>query len=193
LRGGGMLAYDLAEAPRMAFGRIDRFVEETEQEVLDRLSRFRVRRTLGYYRQCTMVCTDDVWTFALDRMLERCRVVLVDVSDFVPGRAGIAYEIGLLLDRVPLDEVVFVCGPHTDRRAFAALVEEVWNSLAMDSPNRRHPAPELCLAITTSLDIEESNHDETQLSELRMVVDLIARAAAAHPDKPLPPPIRQAG
>ena len=32
LRGGGILAYDITQAPRMAFGRIDGMIEETEEE-----------------------------------------------------------------------------------------------------------------------------------------------------------------
>ena len=151
LRGGGILAFDLAEVPRMAFGRIDRMIEENETEVMQRLQRFRVRRRLGYYSLLTMACTDSVWTFALDRMVERCRVTVVDLSDFVPDRAGIAYEIGLLLDRVSLEHVVFVIGPDTDRDGLRRLMLATWDTLAPESPNRRNERAVATMAITTSL------------------------------------------
>ena len=41
LRGGGLLVDDLMHGPRMAFGKIDRFIEESEAEVLQRIETFR--------------------------------------------------------------------------------------------------------------------------------------------------------
>ena len=186
LRGGGMLTYEVTDLPKMAFGRIDRFIEESEDEVRARIAGFRVRRRLGYYSTLSMVCSDGVWQFAFDRMLERCQVVVVDLSDFTAGRAGIAYEIGVLLDRVPLDQVVFVCGPQTDRPAFKALVESVWDTLAMGSPNRGPKPPEVRLAITTSLPetgdaTASKTYTETTRAELDLVVRLVAESANRDP------------
>jgi hypothetical protein len=181
LRGGGILAFDLTELPRMVFGRIDRMIEEDEDEVMDRLRRFRVTHRLGSYSLCTMACTDSIWTFALDRMVERCDVVVVDLSDFVPGRAGIEYEIGLLLDRVPLDRVVFVAGPETDRDGLRQLVRAVWDTLATDSPNRGHDAAMATIAVTTSL--VESNgasrggFTDATKRDRELVAALVAEAA----------------
>jgi hypothetical protein len=191
LRGGGALAMNVEDLPRMAFGRIDRMIEETEREVLDRLQRFRVKKRLGHYGLCSMVCTDSIWTFALDRMLERSRVVVVDLSDFETGRSGIAYELGLLFDRVRLDQVVFVTGPETDRAGLRELMREVWDTLAPESPNRRDGPVVATVASTTAL--VESNGADKQFSEgtkrdRELVAALVARAAATAPPRPLPPP-----
>ena len=180
LRGGGILAFDVTEVPRMVFGRIDRAIEETEAEVMQRLQRFRVSRRLGHYGLLTMACTDSVWTFALDRMVERCRVTVVDLSDLVPGRAGIAYEIGLLLDRVPLEHVVFVIGPDTDREALRDLLQAAWDTLAPDSPNRRTGRAVATMAITTSLVEDNGARDGFTAATTRdreLVAALVAEAA----------------
>lgn len=190
LRGGGTLLGSITDVARMTVGKIDRFIEQSEEEVLARLATFRVRRWFGYYAQFSMLCTDEIWTFALDRMLERCRVVVVDLTDFTAGRAGIAYEIGLLLDRVPLAQTVFVGGPDTDLVAFRALVGAVWDTLAVDSPNRNGPA-ELRIALTTSLPelaTSKKGYGETTISELELVARLVGQASANSPAKPLPPP-----
>ena len=140
-----------------------------------------------------MVCGDAVWKFALARMLQRCQVVVVDLSDFVAGRAGITYEIGVLLDTVPLDQIVFVCGPATDLVAFKALVDSVWNTLATRSPNRSTRPATVRLAITTSLpesgDASAAEHYTTSTRrELELIVGLVAESAALYPPQPLPPP-----
>ena len=192
LRGGGILAYDITQLPRTAFGRIDRMIEETEAEVMRRLRSFRVKRRLGYYSILTMACTDGVWTFALDRMLERCRVVVVDLSDFVVGRSGIAYEIGLLLDRVPLDRVVFVCGPETDRDGLSDLMKSAWDTLAPSSPNRSCERAVATMAVTTAL-VEDNGarpdaFSATTRAEREFIAALVAEASAKTPANPLPPP-----
>ena len=184
LRGGGVLAFDVAQLPRMAFGRIDKMIEESEDEVLARLRSFRVRRRLGYYSLLSMACTDSVWTFALDRMLAEVRVVVVDLSDFEAGRAGISYEIGLLFDRVPLDNVVFVAGPSTDRAALAGVMHTAWDCLAMNSPNRTTGGSvvTVTVAVTTALvEANGANPDDftaATRAEREFIAGLVVRAAA---------------
>jgi hypothetical protein len=191
LRGGGALAMNVQDLPRMVFGRIDRMIEESEGEVLDRLQRFRLTKRLGHYALCSMACTDSIWTFALDRMLERTQVVVVDLSDFETGRRGIAYELGLLFDRVRLDQVVFVTGPETDRAGLRELMREAWDTLAPGSPNRHEGPVVATIAVTTAL--VESNGADNKFSEAtkrerELVAALVARAAATAPPRPLPPP-----
>ena len=192
LRGGGVLAFDVTQLPRMAFGRIDRMIEETEEEVMQRLRSFRVSRRLGYYSLLTMACTEGVWTFALDRLLERCNVVVVDLSDYTVGRIGIEYEVGLLLDRVPLDQVIFVCGPETDRDGLSVLMKSAWDTLAPTSPNRRCQRAVATVAVTTAL-VEDNGarpgtFTATTWAEREFIAALVADASAKGPSNPLPPP-----
>jgi len=184
LLGGDGLVPDLFDGPRVAFGKIDHFIEESEDEILKRLATFNGRRrVLGYYRRCTMICSDDVWTFALDRMLERARIVIVDLCGFTPGSAGLEYEFGVVLDRVPLGRVVFVTGPETERVAFDAKMRHLWATLPETSINYSTGEVEVHVAVTTALSVNTSRRDEEsqrklalQSRELNMVVGLIGAA-----------------
>ena len=182
LRGGGLLVDDLMHGPRMAFGKIDRFIEESEAEVLQRIETFRGRNRnfLGDHRMNSMICSDDVWKFALSRLLERAAIVVVDLSDFTPGHAGIEYELAVLLDEVPLGRVIFVVGPHTDRAAFDATVDRLWVTLPQTSPNYSTDQVKMHVAATTSLDISVHASDEgarsTQDRELDMIVGIVGEA-----------------
>jgi len=192
LLGGNGLVSDLGLGPRIAFGRIDRFIEENEAEVLQRLATFSgERRSLGYYRRYTMICSDDIWTFALDRLVERAKVVIVDLCGFTPGSAGLDYEFGVLLDRVPLGRVIFVAGPDTERSAFDARIRERWATLPDDSVNYSAKGAVMHIAMTTALapitrrgDEETQRRLDLQRRELDMIVGLIGDAMLRIPPDP---------
>jgi hypothetical protein len=201
LRGGGALIDDLLHAPRMAFGKIDRFIEESETEVIQRMATFRDRKRnfLGNYPTFSMTCGDDVWKFAFSRLLEQAKVVVIDLSDFTPGHAGIEYELGVVLDRVPLALVIFVAGPQTDRAAFDATMHRLWSTLPETSPNHSADEATMHLAVTTSLDVSERDDSDRRVvtiqdRELDMIVGLVGDAMlqlppeVPAPPRPLPPP-----
>ena len=195
LRGGGALVDDLLHAPRMAFGRIDRFIEESQAEVLEKMAGFRGRKRnyLGNYPTFSMTCDDDVWKFAFSCLLERAKVVVIDLSDFTPGHAGIEYELGAVLDRVSLGRVIFVTGPQTDRSGFDAAVHRLWSTLPETSPNYSTDQATMHLAITNSLDA--SSHADSQRRvmpmqdrELDLVLGLVGEAMLHLPPDLLPAP-----
>jgi hypothetical protein len=203
LRGGGALIDDLIHAPRMAFGKIDRFIEESEAEVLQRMATFRGRNRnfLGDYRTFSMICGDGVWKFAFSRLLERTKVVVIDLSDFTPGHAGIEYELGFVLDSVALARVIFVAGPQTDRAVFDATVHRLWATLPETSPNYSADQATMHLAVTTSLDVSAFAEKDQRIvplqnRELDMIVGLVGDAMlqpppeVLTPPRPLPPPHR---
>lgn len=183
LRGGGALVDDLLlDAPKMAFGRTDRFIEETEAEVEQRMATFSDRRNwLGIYRTQAMTCSDQVWTFALDRLLERVEIVLVDLSDFTPGHVGIEYELALLIDRVPLDRVILVTGSRTDRAVLDTTLQHLWSTMPDTSPNHAARPVAMHIAATTTLDESGTKRDNPKAAlqdrELGMILEMIGDAA----------------
>ena len=190
LRGGGFIVADLEAAVSAAFGRVDKHIESTEAEVLERLAGFdRRQRRPGFNANRSMLCTDDVWQFALDRLLDRATVIVVDLSDYAPGNAGIEHELGVLLDRVPLGQVVFVAGPGTDREGFESCLARLWTTVAADSPNRLPGGCQLCLVVTTSLDERSDKAEQrrilpTTFAELDLITYLVHHAAARSPGRP---------
>ena len=89
---------------------------------------------------------------ALSRLLERAAIVVVDLSDFTPGHAGIEYKLAVLWMR-HAGRVIFVVGPHRDRAAFDATVDRLWVTLPQTSPNYSTDQVKMHVATTTSLDI----------------------------------------
>ena len=195
LRGGGALIDDLLHAPRMVFGKIDRFIEESETEVLKRMATFRGRNRnfLRNYPTFSMTCGDGVWKFAFSCLLERAKVVVMDLSDFTPRHAGIEYELGAVLDHVPIARVVFVTGPQTDHAVFDAMVHRLWTTMPETSPNYSTDPATIHLAVTTTLDTSPHSDRERRLipvqnSELDMVVGLVGEAMLHVPPELLAPP-----
>ncbi len=147
LHGGGQLIVDLESMPSVLFGRANRHIEESEQEVLSRIAGFTRRRVglpiptgkggrLAWWSYNSMLCTDGVWKFALDRLIERNEVFVMDLTDFSAEHDGCEYEIGVLLDRVPVRRCLFVIGLATDQGRVIDELRSAWETMAATSPNR---------------------------------------------------------
>jgi len=136
LHGGGYLIGDLSAMPSALFGRGDDHIEVSEAEVLAKIARFPTQRRASWWPINSMLCSDGVWQFALDRMLERSALVVMDLTDFAVEHAGCEYEIGLLVDRVPARRCLFVIGPDTDIDMVLGVLGAAWATMAAGSPNR---------------------------------------------------------
>lgn len=86
-------------------------------------------------------CRVDTWQLALQRLLPQSDAVLMDLRGFGPERRGCVYEIGRVVDTVPLDRVVFAVDDTTDRPFLQSVFDEAWSSLAAGSPNRSAARP----------------------------------------------------
>ncbi len=93
------------------------------------------------YRVHEFFCRADTWQSALQRLLPLSDAVLMDLRGFGPDRCGCVYEIGRVLDTVPLTKVVFTVDDTTDRSFLQSVIDESWAALARDSPNRATARP----------------------------------------------------
>jgi hypothetical protein len=123
----------------------------------------------GQFRVTELFCRDDTWRLALARLSRESHAVLMDVRGFSPRNAGIRFEIGELLARVPLGRVVLVCDDTTDASSLRALLDQAWRALPEGSPNQRDPAPLLRLY----------RMNDRAGSELPGLVDLLCAAAGS--------------
>ena len=98
----------------------------------------------GRYRRQAFQCTDAIWRSAIGALLDRGDRVLMDLSSLAPSDLGCAYELGLLLDRVPLSRVLVLVDASTDLTCLQQLLDAAERRIAPDSPNKATtvaPAP----------------------------------------------------
>jgi len=95
----------------------------------------------GRYRVNEFFCHADTWQATMRRLAKESSAVLMDLRSFTPSNQGCLYELGRLLDAVDLSRVVFVTDATTDARFLEDALLRLWQTIAADSPNRRHATP----------------------------------------------------
>ena len=83
-----------------------------------------------------MWCHDDVWKPAVRQMLGSSDVVLMDLRGFTPERKGCAYEIGELMNRFPIERMLFLVTAGAETNGLYDLIRERWSQMSATSPNR---------------------------------------------------------
>ena len=99
----------------------------------------------GRFRVNDFFCYDNTWKTVLARLAGDCDVVLMDLRGFTSSNAGCIFEIGALMNSVPLGQVVFVIDRTTDEALLENILRDAWTQLARSSPNRDHTQPLLRL------------------------------------------------
>lgn len=97
----------------------------------------------GRHRVNEFFCHADTWQLAMQRLARGADVVLMDLRSFSAGNQGCRYELGRLLDSVPLSRVVLLVDAGTDRAFLEDSLQTLWRTLAADSPNRQLATPRL--------------------------------------------------
>lgn len=91
----------------------------------------------GRYRIDELFCRADTWQPSMQRLAAASDAVLMDLRSFTPSNQGCRYEIGHLLDSVDLRRVVLLVDQTTDEPCLQATLQDLWQQLAAESPNRR--------------------------------------------------------
>jgi hypothetical protein len=73
----------------------------------------------------SLQCNDRIWKEALHRLIERADVVVMDLSGFTERNRGCAYELGRLVNHVPLERVLLLIDDETDLAGLRQLLCEV--------------------------------------------------------------------
>ena len=90
----------------------------------------------GRFRVNKFFCYDHTWRMVLSRLVNECDVVLMDLRGFSSQNLGITFEIEEVINQVVLGQVVFVVDGTTDERFLRQTVQEAWDRMRPDSPNR---------------------------------------------------------
>ena len=118
-------------------GRIEDILVETKEQVERELSALSLKpdKQLLFERHAFQ-CTSATWQLAVRGMMDRADAVVMDLSSLSPTNQGCAWEIGQLLDRVPLLRVTLLVNDSTDLKCLQTLLDDVARRVAAKSPNR---------------------------------------------------------
>jgi hypothetical protein len=119
-------------------GRIDKSIVEDTTELREALDAFEMRpdRQLRFPVN-SMQCDNTTWKQALQYLLDQADVVVMDLSSLSERNQGVAYELGKLVNEVPLSRVVLLFDDTTDLRVLEDIFARTCNDMAADSPNRQ--------------------------------------------------------
>ena len=166
-------------------GRIDRSITEDAAELRQALEAFSMQpdRMLRFPVN-SMQCANATWKEALQHLLDRADVVVMDLSSLSDQNRGVAYEIGKLVDEVPLNRVVLLFDESTDLNVLKDILARAHEGIAADSPNRQSGGLRVRvfdMGGTTARKPEESAYDwkgrmRTRMNE-RALVGLLFDAA----------------
>jgi hypothetical protein len=119
-------------------GRIDRSIIDDATELREALEAFSTRpdRMLRFPVN-SMQCANATWKEALQHLLDRADVVVMDLSSLSQQNRGVAYEIGKLADEVSLNRVVLLFDESTDLDVLKDILARAYEGIAADSPNRQ--------------------------------------------------------
>lgn len=97
--------------------------------------RIRVRDRYGSYPVRAMLCHGTYWKRAVDVLLARVDLVVVDLSGFSERNAGTAHELQRVIDRVPIEHVAILCDQRSRKRFLESQIQLAWSNMDEHSPN----------------------------------------------------------
>jgi len=95
----------------------------------------RVWDRYGSYPASRYLCHGTIWKAAIDELLRRVDLVVLDLSGFGPKNRGTEYELLRVIDRVPVERIVFLADPRSDMKFLCDQIQASWHRMAAGSPN----------------------------------------------------------
>jgi len=89
----------------------------------------------GRYRVHEFFCHADIWQETVVTLMKESDLVAMDLRGFTAERQGCIFELGALVNNVPLERVVLLVDDSTDMPLLRQTLESVWASMAADSRN----------------------------------------------------------
>jgi hypothetical protein len=96
----------------------------------------------GAYPEHVFLCTDNIWQQAVEALMNRVNIVLVDASDYNTKRSGLNWEFHQLTDNVSTSDFIILVNNYTDLPALGEALKTAWKNMSIHSPNNiAEPAP----------------------------------------------------
>jgi hypothetical protein len=180
--------------------RVSSAVVASREQLQAALASFSYRRDWQLrYATNSMQCDDSTWRAALEELLTRADLVIMDLSGFKPENRGCSYELAKILDEIALDRVTLLINEATDIPCLQETLQACANDLALDSPNRHDMLiVELLQLGQQAPRANESLHEwrarlERTVDQARLAAFLVDRALKArkekHPDQEWTPTV----
>jgi len=127
-------------------GRVSRRFVQGRDDLEQRLSQLDTRPDPdGRYRVNEFFCRANTWQMTMRELAARSDTVCMDLRSFSPSNQGCQYELGQLLDGVPLTRVLLMVDDTTDRPFLEDTLQSLWQKVPADSPNHSLQDPEVRL------------------------------------------------
>ena len=116
-----------------------------------RSSSVAVKDKYGAYPFCAVPCHVSYWQRAVDLLLARVDVVVLDLSGVTKRNPGTLYELQRIIDIVPIERVILLCDPKSNQRYLRSVVESAWSQMSASSPNASGTKRRLRCGVTDSI------------------------------------------
>ena len=127
-------------------GRLNSIFLKSRAEVDQRVQglRYRLEGDLRYPLN-DLYCYADAWQYAVRQIARESDVVIMDLRDFTSRNQGCAFELGVLVQIVPLERIILLTDRTTDESALAKTIQDAWQAVPADSPNLYLANPKVLL------------------------------------------------
>jgi hypothetical protein len=105
----------------------------------------------GSYPVTSVLCHNSFWQMAVDLLLARADLTVLDLSGYRPANTGTQFELQRIVDRVPLGKAVLLCDERSDREFLEAQIRYHWAQMAAGSPNSTAGAHRIEVWVTDTL------------------------------------------
>jgi hypothetical protein len=95
----------------------------------------RVSDPFGSYAPLGLLVHGSFWQEALEALLDRADVVLLDLSGYRRENVGTGYEIQRVVDRWPIEHCLFLLDAESDAAFLEAQLRDAWSRMLATSPN----------------------------------------------------------
>lgn len=130
-------------------GRIHRQFVKHAFEVPERVASLPSRRSVDRrYPLNELHCLPDSWQPVVRALLQQADVVLIDVRGLRAENHGALFELDLAVRIVPLQRLVLIADPHTERTLVERVVHAAWSAGENGRPTPP-AAPELVVWVVT--------------------------------------------
>ncbi len=89
----------------------------------------------GRYRVNEFFCRVDTWQQTVIRLMAQSDLVAMDLRAFTSEKKGCIFELGALIDEVPLHRVVLLIDQTTDEPLLRRTLADLWRRMNPQSPN----------------------------------------------------------